>query len=70
MHVDHDKNALCDSYVVQFFHDGTENYYEREKHGSKYLNNIKFPLFMLKILKLHLLCLPMLLALCFNYLFS
>ena len=42
MHLDHDKNALCDSYVVQYVHDATESYYERGKHGSKYLNNIKF----------------------------
>ena len=60
--MDHDKNALCD--VVQFVHDTTESYYEMEKHGSKYLNNIKFPLFMLKVLMLHLFCVPMLVTLC------
>ena len=54
MHVNHDKNTLYDTYVVQFVHDGTEIYYERGKHVSKYLNNIKFPLFMLKLLKSHL----------------
>src|SRR3954467_4892675 len=54
MHVAHDKNVLCDSYIVNFIHDATESYYERGKHGLMYLNNIKFPLFMLKILKLHL----------------
>ena len=31
MHVDHDKNALCDSYIVEFIHDATESYYERGK---------------------------------------
>ena len=28
MLVDHEKNALCDGYIVEFFHDATENYYE------------------------------------------
>ena len=46
-----------------------KSYYERGKHGLMYLNNIKFPLFMLKILKLHLFCFPMLVALCFHDLF-
>ena len=30
MPVDHEKNALCDSYIVEFIHDATENYYEEE----------------------------------------
>src|SRR3954462_4782074 len=68
--VDHEKHALCDSYIVEFIHDATKSYYERGKHGLMYLNNIKFPLFMLKILKLHLFCFPMLVALCFFDLFS
>ena len=25
----HEKSALCDSYIVEFIHDATENYYER-----------------------------------------
>jgi hypothetical protein len=53
MHVAHDKNVLCDSYIVNFIYDATEGYYERGKHGFMHLNNIKFPLFILKILKLH-----------------
>src|SRR4051812_8708774 len=69
MHVAHDKNVLCDRYIVNFIHVSTKSYYERGKHGLMYLNNIKFPLFMLKILKLHLFCFPMLVALCFNDLF-
>src|SRR5215203_4013955 len=52
MHETHDKNALCDSYIVEFAHDAAESYYERGKHGYRHLNNIKFPLFMLRILKL------------------
>jgi hypothetical protein len=69
MHVAHDKNVLCDSYIINFIHDATESFYERGKHGFMHLNNIKFPLFMLKILKLHLFCFPMLVALCFHDLF-
>jgi hypothetical protein len=69
MHVAHDKNVLGDSYIVNFIHDTTESYYERGKHGFMHLNNIKFPLIMLKFLKLHLFCFPMLVALCFHDLF-
>ena len=29
MLVDHEKNALCDVYIVEFIHDATENYSER-----------------------------------------
>ena len=32
MHVAHDKNVLCDSYIVNFIHDATESYYERERN--------------------------------------
>ena len=69
MLLDHGNNALCDSYIVEFIHDATEIYNERGRLGSKYLNNKKFPLFMVNILKLCLFCLPMLVALCFNELF-
>jgi hypothetical protein len=69
MHVAHDKNVLGDSYIANFIHDATESYYERGKHDFMHLSNIKFHLFMLKILKLHLFCLPMLVALCFHDLF-
>jgi hypothetical protein len=70
MHVAHDKNVLCNSYIVNFIHDATESYYERGKHGFMHLNNIKFPLFMLKILKLHLFCVPMLITMRLFDLFS
>jgi hypothetical protein len=40
MHVAPDKNVLCDSYIVNSI------------HGFMHLNNIKFPLFMLKFLTL------------------
>jgi hypothetical protein len=69
MHVAHDKNVLCDSYVVNSIHDATKSYYERGKYGFMHLNNIKFPLFILKFLKLHLFCFPMLVAMCFYDLF-
>jgi hypothetical protein len=69
MHMAHDKNVLCDSYIVNSIHDATKSDYERGKHGLMHLDNIKFPLFMLKFLKLHLFCLPMLVALCFHNLF-
>ena len=50
MLVDHEKNDLGAGYIVQFIHDATKNYYERGTYASTYLNNIKFPLFMLKFL--------------------
>ena len=70
MHVDHEKNTLRDSYIVEFIHDATENYYERGRHPYRYLNNTKFSLFMLKVLKLHLLCLPVLVDSCSNKLIA
>ena len=69
LHVDHDENALCDSYIVEFIHDSTENYYERGTHAYRYLNFIKISLSMLIVSKLHLFCFPMLISLCFNELF-
>jgi hypothetical protein len=69
MHMAHAKNVLCDSYIINSIHDATESYYERGKYGFMHLNNIKFPLFMLKFLKLHLFCFSMLVALCFHDLF-
>jgi hypothetical protein len=68
MHVAHDKDVLCNSYIVNSIHDATEGYYERGKHGLMVmdLNNSEFPLFLLEFLKLHLFCLPMLVTLCFH----
>jgi hypothetical protein len=66
IHVAHDRDALCDSYIVNSIHDATESYYERGKHGLMNLNNIEFPLFLLEFLKLNLFCLPMLFALRFH----
>ena len=62
MLVDNDKKVLCDTYIVEFIHDPTENHYEMGTYAHRYFNNIKFPLFMLKVLKLHLFCLLMLIV--------
>src|SRR4051794_36684021 len=58
-----------DSYIVDFINDATESYYERGKYGYMHLNNIKFPLYIFKILKFHLFGLPMLAILGFIDLF-
>ena len=69
MHETHDKNALCDSYIVEFAHDTTESYYERGKYGCRNFHVTKMPLYVLKFLKLHLFYLPMLVTLLFMNLF-
>ena len=70
MLVDHEKNALCAGYMVEFIHDATENYYERGTYAFTYLNNLKFPLYVLKVLKYCLFCLPMLVDSCSHKLFA
>ena len=70
MLVNHEKNALCDSYIVEFIHDAIENYYERGTYACRYCNNIKFPLYVMKILKLCLFFLPMLVDSCSHRLFA
>src|SRR3954467_3773135 len=57
--VDHEKHALCDSYIVEFIHEGTENYYERGKYGCRSFDGIETPHFVLKVLKLLSSYLPM-----------
>jgi hypothetical protein len=69
MHETHDKNALCDSYIVEFAHDATESYYERGKYGCRNFHVTKTPLYVLKFLKLHLFYLTMLVTLLFMNLF-
>ena len=64
------KKALCDGYVIEFSYDSTESYYERGKRGYINFYLMKFPLFLLKGLMLHLLYLPMFNAICSNDLFS
>ena len=70
MLLDHEKNALCDGYIVEFIHDATKNYYERGTYAFTYCNNIKFPFYVLIVLKLHLFCLPMLVDSCSHKLFA
>ena len=70
MQVDHENNALCAGYIVEFIHDATENYYERGTCALTYRNNIKFPLYVLKFLKMHLFCLRMLVDYCSHKLFA
>ena len=70
MLVDHEKNALCDSYIVEFIHEATENYYEGGIYACRNCNNIKFPLYVLKILKLCLFYLPMQVDSCSHKLFA
>ena len=69
MHVAHDKDVSCDSYIVNFIHDATESYYERGKYGCRNFHVTKTPLYVLKFLKLHLFYLPMLVTLLFMNLF-
>ena len=49
MLVDHEKNALCDGYIVELINDSTENYYEGGIYACRNCNNIKFPLYVLKV---------------------
>ena len=63
-------NALCDDYIVEFIHDATENYYEGGIYACRSCNNIKFPLYVLKILKLCLFYLPMQVDYCSHKLFA
>ena len=67
--VDHEKHALCDSYIVEFIHDATENYHERGKYGCRSFHGKKTPVYVLKVLKLLLFYLPMLVTLFFVNLF-
>ena len=70
MLVDHEQNTLCDSYIVELIHDATENYYEGGIYACRNCNNIKFPLYVLKILKLCLFYLPMEVDSCSHKLFA
>ena len=70
MLLDHEKNALCDSYIVEFIHDGTENYYEGGIYACRNCSNIKFLLYVLKILKLCLFYLHMQVDSCSHKLFA
>ena len=64
MLVDDEKNALCDVYIAEFINYATENYYEGVIYACRSYNSIKFPLYVLKVLKLSLFFLPMLVDPC------
>ena len=64
MLVDHEMNALCDGYIDEFIHDATQKYYEGGIYACRSCNNIKFPLYVLKVLKLSLFRLPMIVDPC------
>ena len=68
--VDHEENSLSDSYIVEFIHDATENYYEGGSYACRNCNNIKFPLYVLKMLKLCLFYFPMQVYSCSHKLFA
>src|SRR4051812_20755010 len=70
MQVDHENNALGAGYIVEFIHDATENYYEGGIYACRNCNNIKFPLYVLKVLKLCLFYIPMKVDYCSHKLFS
>ena len=70
MLVHHENSALCDSYIVEFIHDATKNYYADGIYARRNCNNIKFPLYVLKILKLCLFYLPMQVDSCSHKLFD
>ena len=57
----------CASHIL---HDATENYYEGGIYACRNFNNIKFPLYVLKVLKLCLFCLPILVDYCSHKLFA
>jgi hypothetical protein len=50
IHVDHEKNILCDGYIVKFEYDPTCNYYERGKYCGINFHVTKLPLVMLRLL--------------------
>ena len=44
----HEKNALCDGYIVEFIHYATEYYYDGGTYACRNCNNVNFPLYVLK----------------------
>ena len=66
MHVDHEENILCDSYIVEFEYDPTCNYYERGKYGCRNFDVTKLPLFMLRLLSSLSASLHMLVFACYD----
>ena len=70
MHVDHEDNILCDSYIVEFDYDPTCNYYERGKYGCRNFHVTKLPLVMLRSSMFYSSSLHMLDVSCLDNLFA
>ena len=70
MHVDHEENILCDSYIIEFDYDPTCNYYERGKYGCRNFHVTKLPLVMLRLLLFLSASLHMLVFACLDTLFA
>ena len=70
MPMHHENNALGAGYIVEFIHYATENYYEGGTYACRNCSDIKFPLYVLKILKLCSFCLPMVVDYCSHRLFA
>ena len=64
--IGHEQHDLCNSYILDVFHDAIENYFERGKFGCRNFHVTKTPIFMAKVLKFFFLHLPMLVTLCFH----
>ena len=70
MHVDHEENVLCASYIVEFDYDPTCNYYEREKYGRRNFHVTKLLLVMSRLLLFLSSSLHMLVFACLDNLFA
>ena len=70
MHVYHEENILCDSYIVEFEYDTTCNYHERGKYGCRNFHVTKLPLVMLRLLLFLSASLHMLVFACYVNLFD
>ena len=70
MHGDCVENMFCDSYIVEFAHDPTCNYYERGKYDRRNFYLIKLPLVMLRLLSSLSSSLHMLVFACLDNLFA
>ena len=70
MHVDHEENIICDSYIVEFDYDPTCNYYEGGKYGCRNFHVTRLPLVMLRSLMFYSSSFHMLVFACHDNLFS
>ena len=70
MHVDHEENIICDSYIVEFEYDPTCNYYDRGKCGCRNFHVTKLPLVMLRSSMFYSSSLHMLDVSCLDNLFA